>query len=102
MTYHCELTGSPHKKIDIAVANADGINGAIQYALGAMLDIYERDDLHRDDLGRFVGAKDLLMACGFALRHINANPVPTLPSPENRNKFNMLDKIVSKRNAWKY
>jgi len=62
----------------------------------------ECDDLHRDDLGRFVGAKDLLMACGFALRHINANPVPMLPSPDNRNKFNMLDKIVSKRNAWKY
>lgn len=52
MTYHCELTGSPHKMIDIAAANADGINGAIQYALGAMLDIYERDDLHRDEARR--------------------------------------------------
>ena len=52
MIYHCELTGSPHKMIDIAAANADGINGAIQYALGAMLDIYERDNLHSEEAKR--------------------------------------------------
>lgn len=52
MTYHCTLTGSPHKTVDIAPAEAADINGAIGYALGAMLDIYERDSLHQDEARR--------------------------------------------------
>lgn len=52
MTYNCELTGSFHKTVDIDPATASDINGAIQYALGAMLDIFERDTLHRAEAQR--------------------------------------------------
>ncbi len=48
----------------------------------------ECDSLHRDDLGRFKGKKDLAMAIGFALRHIHESPYRPDPEPVDRNKFN--------------
>lgn len=52
MTYHCELTGSHNRQVQLAPQTAADANGAIQYALGAMLDIYEGDKLHRDEARR--------------------------------------------------
>lgn len=47
MTYQCSLVGSPHKFVGLANINAPSRNDAIQYALGAMLTIYEKDKLHK-------------------------------------------------------
>lgn len=52
MTYKCELTGSIHKKHDAAPVTGVSRNDAIHYALGAMLDIFTHDDLHRDEAQR--------------------------------------------------
>ncbi len=52
MTYICELIGSHFKTVDAAPARAASLNDAISYALGAMLDIYERDTLHSAEAQR--------------------------------------------------
>lgn len=52
MSYHCELTGSHNRQVRLAPQTAASVNDAIQYALGAMLDVFEGDKLHRDEAQR--------------------------------------------------
>lgn len=51
-TYHCEMTGSHTRQVQLAPKSASSAGDAIQYALGAMLDIYEQDKLHEDEARR--------------------------------------------------
>lgn len=57
----------------------------------------ECDDLHRDDLGRFKGRKDLCMAVGFALNHIAEAPYRAAPAPETQNVLRLDRAIAAER-----
>jgi hypothetical protein len=53
----------------------------------------EADELHRDDLGRWKGKKDLVMACGFALRELRKQPYRARELPPDPNVIRHKDKI---------
>ncbi|MEK9722160.1 MAG: hypothetical protein VW405_01585 [Rhodospirillaceae bacterium] len=57
----------------------------------------ECDEIHRDDLGRFKGRKDLCMALGFALNHIAEAPYIAPTVPEDRNVFRLDRAIAAER-----
>lgn len=53
--------------------------------------------LHRDNYGRFRGRKDIMMALGFALRHLRNYPYQEPPEPEDRTRFRLQKRWKPRR-----
>lgn len=61
----------------------------------------ECDDLHRDDLGRFKGMKDMLMALGFVFNARKVSPYAPPVLPDDGSRIRHMERIRRSRGqAW--